>query len=252
VLVLKADRLFTDLLCTVVKAAMPQAVITTVHSVLEADRAISAAPIDLIVSGVVATDGDAVDAITDWSTEGRATGGVFVVTERKEPVVLNCLSATPIRGIFDQTNEGVDDLRRAFSQIAAHGSYWSSSVRDAIARTCRSQESVFRQLTFTEQLVLSVIGDGRDDASAAEQLGMSETTVMTMRRNVHRKLGIQHKGELVRFAAANGFVIITPFGVVRPGLRGMMAVRKNRFRKRHSAHPTCAVSTWTGPLGRVA
>ena len=48
-------------------------------------------------------------------------------------------------------------------------------------------------------------------------LGLSPSTVSTVRRELHRKLGVQHRGDLVRAAAQSGFVHFTPTGVVRPG-----------------------------------
>lgn len=214
--------------------AWPKSPVTAVHSVKHAAAAIRSGHIDMVIADVIAIDGDAVDALVEWSLGGALADGVFVVTAHKEPVVLNALAGTPIRGVFDQTNESLAALDEACRELSEGGTYWSSSIREAILRTCQSRDAVFRKLTFTEQVVMAVIGDGRDDGAAAAALGMTAKTVMTMRRNLHRKLGIQHKGELVRFAIAQGFVLMTPYGIVRPGLDGRLAERRSRFQKKHA------------------
>lgn len=235
VTLLMPDRLQLEMLRSCVAALWPHAIVSAVRTVAEARDALQLQPGEILITDVVALDGDVVDAITEWTRDAAAPLGVFVVTAHKEANVLHALANTPICGVFDQTNEGPDELKAALTLLREGRVYWSPSVREAVERTCISQESLFRQLTFTERLVLGVIGDGCDDATAAGILSMSETTVMTVRRNLHRKLGIQHKGELVRRATAYGFVLSTPHGITRPGLAGMLAARNRRFRKRHSA-----------------
>ena len=80
--------------------------------------------------------------------------------------------------------------------------------------------------------MLSVIGDGCDDLAAAGQLGLSPATISTVRRALHRKLGVQHRGELVRMAAQKGYVRFTPAGVERPGFGLLAAAYQPRHRAR--------------------
>ena len=74
-------------------------------------------------------------------------------------------------------------------------------------------------LTDKEQVVLSVIGDGSDDAQASERLGLSSQTVGTHRKAIMRKLGLHHKGQLMLHALQQGFVRVTPTGVYYPGFQ---------------------------------
>jgi DNA-binding CsgD family transcriptional regulator len=133
-----------------------------------------------------------------------------------------------IKGAFDQTTESLGNLRHACAEVMAGRVYWSRSLRQTLTGSGRAEKPILRQLSFTERLVLSVISDGCDDAEAARQLDISETTVMTVRRNLHRKLGVRQKGELVRCAAVYGFVLFTAQGVVKPGLAEMISTRNNR------------------------
>ena len=65
--------------------------------------------------------------------------------------------------------------------------------------------------------MFSVIGDGCDDKVAAARLGLRESSVHSVRRELHRKLGAQHRGELIRLAAQRGYVRFTAESVQYPG-----------------------------------
>ncbi len=121
---------------------------------------------------------------------------------------MHVLSTLGLIGVFDQTSEGQAELSRALATIAVGVRYWSPTIIEAIATHCLPPNSICRRLTLTEKRVLAVIGDGSDDSVAADRLGMKESTVASIRRSLHRKLGIQHKGELLRMAIQLGFVRI--------------------------------------------
>jgi DNA-binding NarL/FixJ family response regulator len=101
--------------------------------------------------------------------------------------------------------------------INAGRRYLSPSIAEALFRWRMSPSSIGRLLTDKEQLIFSIIGDGRDDQAAAQTLHLRPSTIQSMRRNIHRKLGISHKGELVRLAVQHGFVQFTADGVLQPG-----------------------------------
>jgi hypothetical protein len=62
-----------------------------------------------------------------------------------------------------------------------------------------------------------------------------------VRRGLHRKLGVQHRGELVRVAAQKGFVRFTPDGVERPGFALLTAAYHPRYHKRRESNLAPAV-----------
>jgi hypothetical protein len=77
-----------------------------------------------------------------------------------------------------------------------------------------------------------MIGDGSDDTTAAQKLKVSPATIGTVRRHLHRKLCVQHRGDLVRAAVQHGFVRFTPVGVVRPGFAILSAAYQARKPRR--------------------
>lgn len=141
----------------------------------------------------------------------------LVVTARREQRILLLLASDGLDGVFDPASDGVDRFRFALREINEGRRYVSPGVLEALVKWRSAPNSVARLLTPREQVVLSVIGDGRDDEAAGEALHLRPSTVQSVRRNLHRKLGISHKGELVRLAVQHGFVQFTADGVVQPG-----------------------------------
>jgi hypothetical protein len=66
-------------------------------------------------------------------------------------------------------------------------------------------------------------------------LGSTSSTISTIRRRLHRKLGLHHKGELVQHAARLGFVRFNREGVVRPGFAQLRAAYDARRPRKRSA-----------------
>jgi DNA-binding NarL/FixJ family response regulator len=157
---------------------------------------------------------------------------VLVVTVRREYRVLAALRGLAIDGVFDSATERPAEFVNALKAISTGGRYWSQSVLDHMHRVGSASTALFRLLTSFEQVVLSVIGDGCDNNVAARTLKLSPATVSTVRRELHRKLGVQHRGELVRVAAQHGFVRFTPGGVIRPGFGIMCAAYQARRAKK--------------------
>ena len=82
--------------------------------------------------------------------------------------------------------------------------------------------------------VLSILGDGCDDDVAAATLDLKRSTIQSAGRDLHGKLGIQRRPELVRISAQLGFVRVSAAGVFRPALRftlGALASVTNRNKK---------------------
>lgn len=231
-LVLSTDRLYADMLRRALTTVSPRARVVVAHSVEAASEARRATHIDLVIAGCdPAFDGDVLQLVADCTNDHSR---VFVVASHLEYRVLTTLQTMPIRGILDTAAESPESLEIALRLVLAGESYWSPSVGARLRRMLPRSQSVCQHLSMTEQLVLSVVGDGSDDATAAEALGLSPATVSTIRQKLHRKLHVQHRGELIRVAAQNGFVRFTPAGVVRPGFSLLAAECLARKRKRRA------------------
>jgi DNA-binding NarL/FixJ family response regulator len=233
VLILKADRLYAEALRQYTLHVFPAARVLVAWSVESATTILTTESVDLFVTGVGASlETDVLDLLAQQSAAREHTQHVLVVTVRREYRVLAALRGLSIDGVFDSATERPAEFVTALRAISTGGRYWSQSVLDHMHRVGSASTALFRLLTTFEQVVLSVIGDGCDNTVAARTLKLSPATVSTVRRELHRKLGVQHRGELVRIAAQHGFVRFTAAGVVRPGFGIMCAAYHARRNKR--------------------
>ena len=232
ILILKADRIYAEALRQYTLHVFPAARVLVAWSVESARTLLTTEPVDLLVTGVgPSLESDVLDLIAQ-QTKRETPRRVLVVTVRREYRVLAALRGLAIDGVFDSATERPSEFVTALQSIARGERYWSQSVLDHMNRVGSGSTALFRLLTTFEQVVLSVIGDGCDNTVAARTLKLSPATVSTVRRELHRKLGVQHRGELVRVAAQHGFVRFTPAGVIRPGFGIMCAAYNARRAKR--------------------
>lgn len=231
VLIVKADKIYADTLREVVTTTFGHAQVRLAGSVAEATTLLRQQPVDLLLTGVEsAITGNVLDFLATCLGKPRLARRVLVLITHGEFRLLSALRSLPVHGVFDSANDEPRNFIPALKDVAAGTRYWSPITLERIDRQMSYRDSLFRILTPFEQLVLSIVGDGSDDATAARELKLSPATISTVRRHLHRKLGVQHRGELVRVAALNGFVRFTPAGVVRPGFGILTATYRARRR----------------------
>ncbi len=222
VLILEADQFCADMLRQIAARAFPQASLSLVNRVSLAAAMIAIASVDLLLTGLYLPDGDIIDFLA--ASLGQIPfPRVLVVTACQEQWVLQSLRQLAVEGVFDTVSEGGDQLGEALRTVAMGCSYWSAATLEHLRRQRAAPNAYWRLLTPSEQRILAVIGDGCDDQSAAERLQMKPSSVQSARREIHRKLGVQHKGDLVQLAVQNGFVRFGPAGVSRPGFSILQA-----------------------------
>lgn len=233
VLILKADRICADALGRVARRIFPSALVHIETSIAGARQVLESNPVELLVSGLgTSLGGDTLEFLAACAGPGGAATKVLVVTTHHEVRLLAGLRTLPVHGAFDSMSEPPEQMAVALQTVASGEYYWSQTILERMRASPGTGVPHPRLLTTCEQLVLSVIGGGADNATAAHELGMSIGTVSSIRRDLHRKLGVQHRGELMRVAAQNGFVQFTPFGIIRPGYALLTAAHNARKSKR--------------------
>jgi DNA-binding NarL/FixJ family response regulator len=235
VLILKADRIYAAILRQYAERALSPAHVTIAGTVATASGILRRDTIDLFVTGLGDTpEGDALDLIAACKRKPFRARKVLVVTMRRDFRARAVLYSLPIDGILDSAVDPPSALQHALEAVAGGSRYWSPAVNRWMRHMATAPTALLHMLTPFEQLVLSVIGDGCDDDEAAERTGLRPATISTVRRDLHRKLGVQHRGELVRVAAQKGFVRFTPDGVERPGFALLSAAYQPRESRRRS------------------
>ncbi len=231
-LILKADQLAAAALQGYAQKTFPSAHVILVGSVDAAQLALAARPADLVIVGMDSRyEGDVLSLLAHCAGHPTRPPHILALVDRHETHLLAMLRILEIEGVFDPIAEPPSQLETALVNVAAGRRYWSASLT-AHMQSGGPTNSLYRSLTAFEQLVLVVIGDGCDDAVAARELDVSPATISTVRRNLHRKLRVQHRGELIRIAAQHGFVRFTPHGVLRQGYTTLAAIHRHRHRTR--------------------
>lgn len=240
VLIVRADRLSAEGLRDVTRKVLPRSNVEIAPCAERARERLAACSVELLITGFDPTmEGDVLGLI--GASRGTPSPRVFVIAGHEEGRLLMALPALAVHSVFDALHDEPARFEAALANVAGGGRYWSPTIWPRIMGYQGAANSPEKALTPTERMVLSVLGDGSDDASAAETLGVKPATITSIRRNLHRKLGVQHRGDLVRFAAQNGFVRFTTNGVIRPGFSLLAAACRSPKTKPHlSGHALCA------------
>lgn len=223
----KWDGLYAEALrtaCVVAFEGTPVEVCRTGDALLRSLRVRSA---EVVMMGLTFPDKDGVDLLETIACERLATR-VLLVSGRRDEHSLQTLRTARFDGFVDPWTEDFDGVVGALRAVAAGRGYISASLQRSLLGR-QPQGPLGLWLTPAEHQVFCVIGDGSDNAEAAERLGLSATTVLTHRRAIMRKLGVHSSAKLVLEAVRYGVVRVAPDGrIFRPGFERIIAERKAR------------------------
>lgn len=224
-IVLKADRFVGDSIRQFIWTLWPDSCVQVFQSGLEALEAIQERAPDLFVTGLKIADMDGLEHLEPVVAKDFP---ILIITSHPEPHVCAMLQRVRWDVVFDGHSEGTENLPAALRLALRHQRYISPSLSEFF-KPIRNPN--LDTLTKTERLVLSVIGDGSDDQQASERLMMAEQTVGAHRKAIMRKLKIHHKGDLMRYALEQGYVVKTAQGMVSPGFQRALEERLKKKKK---------------------
>tara|TARA_R110002111_G_scaffold228120_2_gene289595 strand:- start:27 stop:782 length:756 start_codon:yes stop_codon:yes gene_type:complete len=222
IVVAKEDRLYGECLKQNIENSLRNAEVNQVGSLTEAQAVMHAlGRCDLLVCGVGFRDGDSLEWL-EGVVSSRSASRVLIVTACRKIHIISLLREITLNGLLDPVEAGLEELSHALDFVLSGGYYLSPSFHELLHSVETSAVELIRNLTAKEQLVMGAIGDGSDDAEAAGRLGMSTAAVRSHRKRLHTKLGISHRGELMRIAFTHGFVRVINSEIVRPGFASLM------------------------------
>ena len=237
ILILREDRFSARLIFDLAREVFPAAACRIVQRMTDVSAVMARETVDLWLTGLEAADGDLLDFLARGLAPREALRRVLIVTAQREYHLLQSLRRLPVGGVFDLREEEPVQLKEAIRSVAAGRHYWSESLLARLREHLAAALPLARMLTPLEVMVLSVLGAGIDDESAAERLDLKASSVHSVRRQLHHKLGFRHRGDLMRFAAEHGFVRFTEEGIVHPGLALLREACHPRSRgKKASGH----------------
>jgi DNA-binding NarL/FixJ family response regulator len=213
IVVLKAVRLYGDLICRQIKELWRNAEVQVFQRGFDALDAIQACTPDLFITGVNIEDMDGLEHLEPFVDTALP---ILVVTSRTDARTFEMLRSVRYDGIYDGNAEGLDNLPAALRQVIERRLYVSPTLAPHLKRP---KNITLDALTAKEQMVLSVIGDGSDDLQASARLVLSPRTVNTHRKAIMAKLGLHHKGQLMLYALQQGYVLVTPQAIYYPGFQ---------------------------------
>lgn len=217
-LLLEADRIYTEWISDCLSRLHPRIQLHISKFLNEAPEICAEIKPRLIIAGVDHLPGDPWDTVFNLVRSTDYQARIVVMTSHQDLRTTSILRNIPQAFLFNPAIDEPATLLRVIESAVNDANYQGHASAFSRGKLAPDEDSILRMLTPTEQLVLAVIGDGSDDQAAANQLKVQPSAIHSVRRDLHRKLGIQHKGDLIRMAARFGYVRFTPQGVVCPGL----------------------------------
>lgn len=222
VLILQSHGLLLEVSAEAAKGAFKATTVALHKRARGILKLLRAAPVALALVAVNTVDLDGLDYIPDIVGSQLAERTV-IFSERTDPRTLSLLRPLQWNGLIDGGNADIAELRYALEGVAQGRRYVSPSISRQLSNAPYSFRSI---LSSQEELVLSVLGEGVDDIDAGRRLRLSPRTVHNHRSRIMAKLGLHHRGELIRHAVTHYYVRYTTEDTLHPGFeRALVALR---------------------------
>lgn len=207
--VLSDEQVYAHTLRALVVDAVPYVEVCMARRLSEVSDLLRTRPISILITTAILPDGDVIDLLYSANRAKVAPDSVLLVASGVNEWLLWCASVLKVSAIWDPKAQSGDEFQTLVRGLCQARYVTTKSLVNASSRV--------RMLTQVEQLVLSIIGDGCDDQTASRVLQLKPATIQSVRRDLHRKLGVAHRGELISRAIQLGYVRFTSAGVNRPG-----------------------------------
>lgn len=149
-------------------------------------------------------NGSSIDAIRRLREQVPGTEIVVLTMEESPEFARHALDAGAVG--FVLKDKADDELLEAVRRAAAGDEYVSPRVAAGLQALRRVVEG--DGLSPRETEVLRLIALGYTSAEIAAKLHLSRRTVETHRARIHRKLGLQTRAQLVRYALGHHLIIV--------------------------------------------
>ncbi|WP_297803123.1 response regulator transcription factor [uncultured Brevundimonas sp.] len=185
--------LFREALVSAVRKARPQAGVVECSSFAEADAALSAEPVDLLLLDLKLSDVEGMTGLNLVRANHPAVP-VVVVSASEEPHTVRRALAVGASG-FIPKSAALDTMVEAISQVL-EGETWAPDVGEAEGEEADLQSRI-ASLTPSQLRILEGLKAGRLNKQIAYDLGVTEATIKAHLTSVFRKLGVQNRTQAV-------------------------------------------------------
>jgi DNA-binding NarL/FixJ family response regulator len=98
----------------------------------------------------------------------------------------------------------VSDLPKALRTIMTGATYLSDDVAASVPRELQRKSGEAKELTAREREVLALVAEGKSSKEIANQLYVTEKTIVFHRQSIMEKLGLRTVAELTKYAIRMG------------------------------------------------
>jgi two-component system, LuxR family, secretion system response regulator SsrB len=160
---------------------------------------------DIVLLDLQLPDADGFDVVVALASL-PSPPRVLLLTVKSDEATLYRAHHAPIAGMVWKACHVHDTLRLAIGEALAGRKYFPADVRAAM-RIIRSDPAAFFKILSERELsLLPLLSQGFPDVQIAVQTGLSPATVKSHRQHIMAKLDLHRTADLIRWAAAKGFV----------------------------------------------
>lgn len=99
--------------------------------------------------------------------------------------------------------KAIAELLECIATVQKGNTYTSKDLLKTLISSSENEHSIIKNLTSTEKLILKLITQGNTSAQIASEIFISVNTVDNHRSNIAKKLNLEGKNSLVKFALEN-------------------------------------------------
>jgi DNA-binding NarL/FixJ family response regulator len=196
IVIVDGDKTFLDVSSVVVESSGSMVVVGTYETFENAQKKLKTDDPDVIVIGLVDTDGQSMDALAKFKLDSAASLVVYSAIE-SEYAVFKALEIG-ISGYLLKDSTSYLELVEGLSRVSGGGVAFSESVARMIVDSFYKNTN--SPLSKRETQVLSLISKGNTYAEIAETLFISKETAKTHIRNIYKTLNVTSKSEALEVA----------------------------------------------------
>ncbi len=185
--------LFREALVSAVRKARPDASVVECSSFAEAEAALNAGTVDLMLLDLKLSDVEGMTGLNLVRANHPAVP-VVVVSASEEPHTVRHALAVGASG-FIPKSASLETMIEAIGQIM-EGETWAPDVGEAEGEEADLQSRI-ASLTPSQLRILEGLKAGRLNKQIAYDLGVTEATIKAHLTSVFRKLGVQNRTQAV-------------------------------------------------------
>ena len=201
IVVVKWDMLNGDILHGLASRTFPGADVTLCRSGADALDCLRRRPAMLGLFGLTLPDIDGLDLL-ELVADEQLVQRRLIVTGRRDERSRRALRTAPVQGVFDAFAEDSEALVDALLKIAAGGRYFSATLCGEAPPPPGSTSPFVEVLSFVEQQVFAMIGEGAGNEEISTRLGICEHTIRSHCGSISLKLALKSPSEFLDAARA--------------------------------------------------